>query len=317
MRYAYDDDDDFDESDYSVRRSGRHSDRSTPAESNGPVVTASGRQVRAREGGMYGESLLSGQSTAADSPATMDGSEGSTRASRQATRGGMPRKRNFDEIYNGTDEEDDAASSGGWNSADNEDEGDQDGSDADDDLSDAPESDEEEVASLVVKLKVPSLERKEQTPVFNDNIDLAPQPVDTSEVIVEATAPMQSSEIIAEAIEPTKSNDPVPEIHHPTNGRDSVTQTANGVNHTGPITAPRSPHDSKNEFSEANSLETIAKTEPEVTMNGHREDEVKVASPVKQEAFENKSVAPAQKQDVFEAQETAHPSLPTPMMVDG
>ena len=174
MRYTFDDDEDFDESDFSARRSGRHSDRSTPAEVRGPVVTASGRQIRAREGGMYGESLLSGQSTAADTPVSneFDGSEASgpigasARASRQAARNGATeglRKRKFNEIYNGADqmsgeeeEEEDGASSGGWNSADNELEEDQDGLDQDDDLSDAKESsDEGEPSSLVVKLKVP------------------------------------------------------------------------------------------------------------------------------------------------------------------
>ncbi|KAF2158230.1 hypothetical protein K461DRAFT_251531 [Myriangium duriaei CBS 260.36] len=177
MRYTFDDDEDFDESDFSVRRSGRHSDRSTPAEARGPVVTASGRHVRSREGGMYGESLLSGQSNTADTPTTNDndGSEASgpagatARASRQAARNGIAdglRKRKFNEIYNGADQmsdddddDDDGASSGGWNSADNEDDGEQERSEDEEMLSNAGDSsDDEEPSSLVVKLKVPKLD---------------------------------------------------------------------------------------------------------------------------------------------------------------
>lgn len=64
LRYTYEDDegDDFD-SEASLRRSGR----STPALEEGrPVVTSSGRQVKSRLGGMYGESLSIDQKREAD-----------------------------------------------------------------------------------------------------------------------------------------------------------------------------------------------------------------------------------------------------------
>ena len=44
----------------------RQSGISTPIEHNGPTITASGRQVKARSGGVYGESLLSGQRASID-----------------------------------------------------------------------------------------------------------------------------------------------------------------------------------------------------------------------------------------------------------
>ncbi|RMZ70879.1 Extracellular matrix 3 [Pyrenophora seminiperda CCB06] len=63
QRYTYDEEDDFDSDNLSVRRSGRQSARDTPAAPSGPTVTASGRQVRSRATGLYGETLHSGQVT--------------------------------------------------------------------------------------------------------------------------------------------------------------------------------------------------------------------------------------------------------------
>ena len=58
MRYTYSEDDDEGSDALSPRRSTRPSGISTPAEHAGPVTTASGRQVKSRLGGMYGESIL-------------------------------------------------------------------------------------------------------------------------------------------------------------------------------------------------------------------------------------------------------------------
>jgi hypothetical protein len=73
LRYTYEDDgDDFDSDDAPVRRSGRQSARDSSPAQSGPTVTASGRQVRSRATGTYGETLLSGQTTDRASPATGD-----------------------------------------------------------------------------------------------------------------------------------------------------------------------------------------------------------------------------------------------------
>ncbi|KAL6232150.1 hypothetical protein BDW75DRAFT_218408 [Aspergillus navahoensis] len=63
LKYTYSDDEDiFSDGLPPPRRSGRNtSGPSTPAEPTGPRFTASGRQVRSRAGGLYGESLLAGQ----------------------------------------------------------------------------------------------------------------------------------------------------------------------------------------------------------------------------------------------------------------
>ncbi len=64
-RYTYSDDE-GDSDAVSARRSTRQSGVSTPAEPVGPTFTASGRQVKSRLGGAYGESMLSGQADATE-----------------------------------------------------------------------------------------------------------------------------------------------------------------------------------------------------------------------------------------------------------
>lgn len=149
----------------STRRSNRQSGLSTPAEPAGPTFTASGRQVRSRVGGAYGESVLSGQHEIAEAPAikNTNGTEvaeeepvsrGRTRGS--ALRNGVTQKvrsRKHIEGYNALDEmedESDATSSGGdWEGADDdevdanisEDEDDEDADMSDDEASIADEED--------------------------------------------------------------------------------------------------------------------------------------------------------------------------------
>jgi hypothetical protein len=60
MRYTFSDDEE-DSDDFPMRRSARNSGVSTPVEHAGPTVTASGRHVKSRLGGMYGETMLMDQ----------------------------------------------------------------------------------------------------------------------------------------------------------------------------------------------------------------------------------------------------------------
>jgi hypothetical protein len=93
MRYTYDEDDDEDSSEgLDTRRSTRNSGAMTPADNAGPTVTLSGRQVRSRLGGVYGESLLSGQNTDTRSSPATDASEGPVRASRSGLAGHSRRR---------------------------------------------------------------------------------------------------------------------------------------------------------------------------------------------------------------------------------
>ncbi|KAJ4366814.1 hypothetical protein N0V83_007339 [Neocucurbitaria cava] len=70
LRYTFSEEEDFDSDNFSSRRSGRQSGRETPAVPSGPTVTASGRQVRSRATGLYGETLHSGQVEDRASPGT-------------------------------------------------------------------------------------------------------------------------------------------------------------------------------------------------------------------------------------------------------
>lgn len=63
MKYTYSDEEDDIYSDTTSRRSTRNTGTHTPAEPAAPTVTQSGRQVRSRHGGAYGESLLNGTRT--------------------------------------------------------------------------------------------------------------------------------------------------------------------------------------------------------------------------------------------------------------
>lgn len=188
MRYTYDDDDAFLSDDTSARRSARQSARTTPFEPAGPTYTASGRQVKPRQGGEYGASLLSGQATSADEMGfSGDGGREDTEDSEQPVRtgraaraagrsmtngGGVSQKRKHTEGYMSTDElsdEEVAALSGEeWNSDASEEEDDDmpDADDEDEEDDNADEDEEGEVdavdhaKSLLVTLKVSSPKTK-------------------------------------------------------------------------------------------------------------------------------------------------------------
>lgn len=186
MRYTFDDDAE-DSDDFSIRRSTRNSDRSTPADVSAPVVTASGRQVRQRGGGLYGESLLSGQVAQDDTPTAHDldmseASDGPRNMRDRAARSGGriaqlngSRKRKYIDGYNEVDQmsdEDDATSSANeWDGGDDDDVDDNILDDEPDDESDlGDDEDEDDLAepqSLVVKLKV------RQHPKLESNLEPA------------------------------------------------------------------------------------------------------------------------------------------------
>ena len=60
IRYTYSDEEEGGSDTLSTRRSNRQSGISTPAEQSGPTFTASGRQVRSRYNGVYGETISGG-----------------------------------------------------------------------------------------------------------------------------------------------------------------------------------------------------------------------------------------------------------------
>ena len=175
IRYTFSDDEEMGSDEPSTRQSNRQSGVSTPTEPVGPTFTASGRQVRSRFGGTYGEAMLGGHH---DGPA-----EGSA-TNMQATdvlddqplkndrpaRSGNPRPkdpraaRKHIEGYNDLDEmedESDASSTGNeWDGGDEQDIDDNvaDDAEGDADMSqdDASVDEEEDLPqkhSLVVSLR--------------------------------------------------------------------------------------------------------------------------------------------------------------------
>ncbi|KAI9818550.1 MAG: hypothetical protein M1827_000609 [Pycnora praestabilis] len=137
MKYTYSDEDEEGSDATSARRSYRQSGASTPAELTGPTFTASGRQVRSRAGGVYGETALSGQNP--DMPNAFPSAPDATDEAgdpADAANGRPRRSRLHKEVngwgngsdhipgYNSVDEmddEDDAASTGGeWDGGDDD-----------------------------------------------------------------------------------------------------------------------------------------------------------------------------------------------------
>jgi hypothetical protein len=73
MKYTYSDEEEESYSDATTsRRSTRNTGTHTPAEGLAPTVTMSGRQVKSRHGGAYGESMLSGTHTPAVNEGGLD-----------------------------------------------------------------------------------------------------------------------------------------------------------------------------------------------------------------------------------------------------
>lgn len=185
MKYTFSDEEEGLSDAQSTRRSIRNSGVSTPAEPAGPTFTASGRRVRSRHGGAYGEAMLSGQQDEQGAPRNrsydaIGDDEGKEEEAHIGvrTRGGLSRNSAGQSLrsraridqYNdidGMDEESDATSSGEeWDGGDDDDEVDDHGGDgdeedtnmSDDNASDGPEevdtnATNQDRDSLVVSLR--------------------------------------------------------------------------------------------------------------------------------------------------------------------
>lgn len=207
MRYNYDEaGEEEEDSESGVRRSTRNSGRESSAAPAGPTVTSSGRHVRSRATGMYGESLLSGQTTDHASPATgdyvrSDASEepeqpAHGRATRAAGRGGAApgSKRTFESYKDEmSDEEEEDATS--WNGDDEEEDEADDQMDVDDEddedldaSDDASDAEDLEPQHLIVRLKI----GKESFDALDDN---SHPPKTKTEDVAMQEAPQPASSI--------------------------------------------------------------------------------------------------------------------------
>ena len=160
QRYVFSDDEDEESSDaVPTRKSARRSGISTPAEPSGPTFTASGRQIRSRVGGIYGESMTNGRDK--EQAATAEN------GNEHSITNGRPQRSNRGRLANGAgnhiegynsldemDEESDAASSGNeWDGGDDDDANDN--GDDDDKMSEDEDDEGLDQPSLVVQLRYP------------------------------------------------------------------------------------------------------------------------------------------------------------------
>lgn len=225
MKYTFSDDEDETSDANSVRRSARQSGRDTPAGPAGPTVTASGRHVRSRGLGLYGESLLSGQATGDETPATgdyvrSDASEEPHPAHGRATRAAakadhtLPRKRKHIETYNSVDEmddEDEASSSGGeWEGGDEVDVDHMDQDDEDEEMSES-DSDMDVDKSLVVKLKYKKASSAELSQPIQESITVQ---TSTGQPVVDATPekPTQPAQQTQSKSSPATNGQQTPDV---------------------------------------------------------------------------------------------------------
>lgn len=158
MKYTYSDDEDIfsDDMPSTLRSTRNTSGVSTPGEPAGPVFTASGRQVRTRAGGIYGESLHSGQRRDDAVSTGLQNGISASRRPQRSTRGQVngyaTRNTNYvDEL----DDEPEAVSSGNEMQEDEEYQNEFEGDDEDESSEDESMVDDEEEVnrSLVVQLK--------------------------------------------------------------------------------------------------------------------------------------------------------------------
>lgn len=176
IRYNYSDEEDGGSDAISGRRSNRHSGLSTPAELAGPTFTASGRQVRSRHGGAYGETISSGLQEQENTEIVDDVEDGHLkpvsrdRSRRLSQSNGVKAKAHSGRRIDGykssdeMDDESDATSSGhDWDGGDDDEvdepvEDDEDGEDiemSDDDDSVVNVEDDAVPRSLIVSLRYP------------------------------------------------------------------------------------------------------------------------------------------------------------------
>jgi hypothetical protein len=178
VKYTFSDDEGEEDSDArGVRRSGRNTGVNTPNEAAGPTVTASGRQVRSRIGGTYGEIPHSGQQAEIDAVRAEERhssaeAEGGVGANGRATRSGGRQSQANERASRGTrhdsidgleDESDAESTDNQWDGGDDDEEDDMpstqhfgdDDEDADISGSSSDEAEEDNTGqSLLVKFKV-------------------------------------------------------------------------------------------------------------------------------------------------------------------
>lgn len=152
LKYTYSDEEDMFSDDLPSRRSARNAAATATAEPSRPRFTASGRQIRSRAGGMYGEALLTGQRE--DSEYDEEEDEGRPQRTRNSTHPNGYSGYSIDDLEDESEAvPSDANDSGNeWNGGD-DDENEFEGDDEEEDVSGDESIVNGEPPSLVVQLR--------------------------------------------------------------------------------------------------------------------------------------------------------------------
>ncbi|KAJ5908526.1 hypothetical protein N7495_001208 [Penicillium taxi] len=195
LKYTYSEDEDMFSDEPPSRRSGRNVPvAATAEEASRPRFTASGRQIRSRAGGLYGETLLTGQREDEDEEGDDYGRPQRTRTSTRP---------NGYSGYGADDLDDNESQSSGkesgneWNAEDdaNDPEGSDDGDDGEDDEDESVQ--EGEHPSLVVQLRIGKGETPSdpQNPVTQASPTQYVQMSDSSQPTAPATSSIPSTTV--------------------------------------------------------------------------------------------------------------------------
>ncbi|GES66909.1 hypothetical protein ATEIFO6365_0004009900 [Aspergillus terreus] len=232
LKYTYSDDEDiFSDGLPATRRSTRNtSGVSTPIEPAGPRFTASGRQIRSRAGGLYGETLLSGQ---------RDEEEEEEEGRPQRTRTTRANGYTYEMDYEMGEGSDGGESSGNeWQGGEEEDENEFEGDDEEEVSGDESVVNAEN-RSLVVQLRY----NKDKMPSGESALDEQPTPQNgesKAEIVqTEAAGPLPPAQpqlpavngLLVTAQEPPPALDtkPLPEVSSEAPGEQKAGPAENGT----------------------------------------------------------------------------------------
>ena len=156
MRYTFDDEEDSD--DLRVDEPTQQSGRATPLDQSGPLTTTSGRQVKSRLGGMYGENMLISQRNGLENEPTpasgdsVDGQGGAKSHGMSPFEAGAPRRRGRPrKIFSAPETSDESSRGKGHHSSSDEASGNQEWNGTDEEVEgveeyeDYPATDEDEI----------------------------------------------------------------------------------------------------------------------------------------------------------------------------
>jgi hypothetical protein len=257
MKYTYSDEEDEGYSDTTSRRSTRNTGTHTPAEPAGPTITLSGRQVRSRQGGVYGESRLSGTHTPV---VTVGGNDGTSEehdedgdiVGRRPRRAAAVQSQNgyksgggqHIEGYNSVDEMDDEDDASEQDYGDDEEDDhvsiesdveDSDNHSNDDDEMEDDLLNESRKKSLVVKLPV-----KTPTPEKKVAMKKSPAPEEKSGELPRPTAAINPTSNMEGKVDTTATESKVPQVA-PGPPNQGISNASSGAGTSKPINVPTQP----------------------------------------------------------------------------